>query len=66
MHQEDYKGHQITVDTIQRGKGWAASYQIDGGEIRAMGDRPLPSEEIVRVEAIGQAKWVIDQMAKGK
>jgi len=64
MHQEEYKGHQITVDTYEVGKGWKASYQIDGGEIRNMGDRPLPSEAIVQGEAISHAKWVIDQMAK--
>lgn len=64
MHQEKYKGHSITVDTPQRGKGWTATYQIDGGEIRYIGDRPLASEEIVRGEAISAAKWAIDQMKK--
>lgn len=63
MHQEEYKGHQITVDTLQRGRGWTATYQIDGGEIRSIDGRPLPSEAIVRGEAIGEAKWAIDNMA---
>ncbi len=62
MHEEEYKGHQITVDTIPRGKNWTATYQIDGGEIHNIGDRPLPSEEIVRGEAISAAKWAIDHM----
>lgn len=63
MYQEEYKGHQITVDTLRRGKGWVASYQIDGGEVQACDGRPLDSEEIVRGGAIGEAKWKIDQMA---
>lgn len=63
MYQEEYKGHSITVDTIKLGKGWTASYQIDSGEICRIGDRPLPSEEIVRSEAISKAKQTIDRMA---
>jgi hypothetical protein len=62
MHQEEYIGHQITVDTLQRGKGWTASYQIDSGPIRGIGDRPLRSENIVRQQAISEAKRAIDQM----
>ena len=64
MYQEEYKGHQITVDTLKRGKGWVATYQIDGGEIRRCDGRPLVSEEIVRSEATVEAKWVIDRMIK--
>jgi hypothetical protein len=62
MHQEEYKGHQITVDTLQRGKSWTATYQIDGGEIRQLGDRPLRHETIILSEAIDKAKRVIDHM----
>jgi len=64
MHQEEYKGHTITVDTIKRGKGWAATYQIDGGEIRDCDGRPLHDEKIVQHGAIMEAKWVIDRMTK--
>ena len=60
--QIEYKGHTITADALQRGKGWQGSYQIDGGEIRNCGDRPLRSEAIVIAEAIGAAKRVIDGM----
>jgi hypothetical protein len=62
MHQEEYKGHQITVDTLKRGRGWTATYQIDSGEIRYIGDRPLRSEAIVQGEAIDAAKRTIDRM----
>ena len=62
MYQEEYKGHQITVDTIERGKGWVASFQIDGGPIQQWGDRPLRSEEIIRQGAVSEAKSIIDQM----
>lgn len=62
MHQEDYKGHQITVDIRKVGKGFRGSYQIDGGEIREMEDRPLRSEALAQGEALSHAKWVIDRM----
>ena len=62
MHQEEYKGRTITVDTYRRGKGWAWTYQIDGGPIRESRDRPLPSEELMLREAIGNAKAEIDRM----
>lgn len=63
MHEEEYKGHQITVDTIKVGRGWTAEYQIDGGELRRIDGRPL-AERIVLHEAISEAKWRIDQMAE--
>ena len=62
MQQEEYKGRTITVDTHRIGKGWVWSYQIDGGPIRKSGDRPLDSEELVRKEAIGEAKAEVDRM----
>ena len=63
MHQEEYKGHTITVDTMRRSKGWSWNYQIDGDSIRSGGDRPLRNEELARKEAIGAAKRAIDGMA---
>jgi hypothetical protein len=62
MHQDEYKGHMITIDTIKRGRGYAWSYQIDGGPLRESRDRPLPSEEIMLKEAIDAAKAEIDRM----
>lgn len=62
MFQEEYKGRQITVDTFKRGNGFAWTYQIDGGPIRESKDRPLPSEELMLKEAIGNAKFEIDRM----
>ena len=62
MHQEEYKGRTITVDTLKRGKGWVWSYQIDGGTIHNCKDRPLRSEELMIKEAIGAAKAEIDRM----
>ena len=63
MRQEEiYNGHKIVVETTRRGNGWVATYQIDGGEIRRCGDRPLLNEGLVLFEAIGDAKVVIDQM----
>jgi hypothetical protein len=64
MHQEEYKGHSITVDTFKRGKGFGWSYQIDGGPIREGKDRPLYSERLMLQEAISEAKWEIDRMTK--
>lgn len=37
MHQEEYKGHTITIDIDKRGKGWVWSYQIDGSSLRKGG-----------------------------
>lgn len=62
MYQEEYKRRIITVDTFKRGRGWTWEYQIDGCPIRKGEDRPLPSEEIIRQEAIGAAKFEIDRM----
>ena len=63
MHQEEYKGRIITADTLNRGKGWTWSYQIDGGPLREGSDRPLPNQELILSEAIGEAKAEIDRMA---
>jgi hypothetical protein len=66
MHQEEYKGHQIAVDTRKVGKGYMWSYQIDGGDLREQyGDRPQ-SEDLALSEGISNAKFAVDQMMKGK
>lgn len=62
MHQEEYKGRNITVDVLKRGKNWTWSYQIDDGPLRESRDRPLPSQEVVLKEAISEAKAEIDGM----
>jgi hypothetical protein len=59
-HREEYKGHQITVDTHSVGRGFRWSYQIDGGEIRDCKDRPLRSEQVVLSEGIPAARAEID------
>jgi hypothetical protein len=65
-HHEEYKGHEFSVDTVQRGKGWSWTYQIDGGPLREGKDRPLPSEQLALQEAISNAKSAIDSMIKSK
>ncbi len=42
MKQIEYKGRWITIDLVQRGKGWNWTYQIDVGPIRSSEGRPLP------------------------
>jgi hypothetical protein len=64
-HREEYKGHQITVDTYRLGKGFRWSYQIDGGDIRDCRDRPLRSEQAVLSEGISEAKAEIDRQPPG-
>lgn len=65
-HEEEYKGHTISVYTTELGRGHIWNYQIDGGPIRRQqGDRPQ-SEEIALGEGVGEAKYVVDQMAKAK
>ena len=66
MHQEEYKGHTITVDVFKRGKGWTWSYQIDDGSWRECRDRPLPNQEIVLREAVREAKLEIDRLNDNK
>jgi hypothetical protein len=61
-HEEEYKGHQIVVDTIKRGKGYAWSYVIDGERLREGQDRPLNNEQLMLDEAIREAKHEIDRM----
>ncbi len=61
-HDEDYKGHQIVVDTIKRGKGYTWSYIIDGVRFRECRDRPLKSEQLMLRQALSQAKAEIDRM----
>ncbi len=63
MHEEEYKGRIITVNTFKIGKGCNWIYQIDGGPIRRGNDHPLRSEELMRNEAFGEAKAEIDRMA---
>lgn len=59
-YDEEYKGHSISVDTYEAGKGWRWDYQIDSGPIRECKDRPLRSENIMRQEALDAAKHEID------
>ena len=61
MHHEDYKGKTITVHTRKHGKRWTWTYQIDVGPIRNSHDRPIESEELMRLEAIEAAKAEIDR-----
>ncbi len=62
QHEENYKGHQIVVDTIKRGNGYTWGYLIDGVTLREGQDRPLKSEQLMLHEAISQAKAEIDRM----
>lgn len=62
MHQEKYKGRNITVDVLKRGNNWTWSYQIDSGPLRECRDRPLPRQEVVLKDAISEAKAEIDRM----
>jgi len=66
QHSEDYKGHNISVSTNQREKGYVWEYLIDGHIHRnQMGDRPM-SEKIALAEGIDAAKSAVDQMAQSK
>ena len=64
MKQIEYKDRWITIDLVQRGKGWSWTYQIDAGPIRSSEDRPLPSEAIMEAEAERAAKAEIDRAEK--
>jgi hypothetical protein len=65
-HEEEYKGHTISVYTTELGRGHIWNYQIDGGAIRRQyGDRPQ-SEETALHEGIGEAKYAVDQITKAK
>lgn len=66
MKQIEYKGCWITIDLVQRGKGWSWTYPIDVGPIRSSEDRPLPSEAAMEAEAESAAKAEIDRAEKLK
>lgn len=59
-----FRGHRITVNTIKRGGGWVATYQIDGGEVHRCDGHIAPSEEAAIEQAISEAKWEIHKMAE--
>ena len=64
-HEERYKGRTIVAETSPLGKGYRWSYQIDGGDMRESGDRPLRNESVVLGEAVAEAKAEIDRMKSG-
>ena len=64
MKQVEYKGRWVTIDVVQRGKGWSWTYQIDTGPVRACEDRPLNSEALMEAEAEREAFREIDRAEK--
>jgi hypothetical protein len=61
-HYEEYRGHQIAVDTRKVGNGYLWSYQIGGGDSRDSRDRPLRNERLALAEGIREAKAEIDRL----
>lgn len=60
MRQHEYQGHQINTYAKQVGKKWAGSYQVDGGEIKNVGDRAvMPDEDAAHAEALSAAKQAL-------
>jgi hypothetical protein len=60
----EYKGHLITLDVADRGKGWTWTYQIGSGPVIANIGRPHPSETLARLEAVAVAEREVDDDAR--
>jgi hypothetical protein len=56
----EHKGHTITLDVADRGKGWTWTYQIDSGPVIANTGQPHPSGALARLEAVAVAQREID------
>jgi hypothetical protein len=59
----EHKGHRITFDVADRGKGWTWTFQIDSGPVIANTGAPHPNEVLARLEAIAVAEREIENAA---
>jgi hypothetical protein len=60
----EHKGHTITLDVADRGKGWTWTYQVDSGPVIANTGPAHPSQSLARLEAIAVAQREIESAAK--
>ena len=60
MESIEHKGHRITLDVADRGKGWTWTLQIDSGPVIANTGAPHPYEVLARLEAIAVAEREIE------
>jgi len=63
METIEHKGHRITFDVANRGKGWTWTFQIDSGPVIANAGMPHPNEVLARSEAIAVAEREIESSA---
>ena len=59
-----YKGRVIALNITKRGRQFTWAYKIDDGPVVTCNDRPLPSEELAKEEALEDAKWTVERMKK--
>jgi len=59
----EHKGHRITFEVADRGKGWTWTFQIDSGPVIANAGAPHPNEVLARLEAIAVAEREIENAA---
>jgi hypothetical protein len=63
MESFEHKGHWITFDVADRGKGWTWTFRIDSGPVIANAGEPHPTEALARMEAIAVAEREIEAAA---
>ena len=60
METIEHKGHLITLEVANRGKGWTWTYQIGSGSVIANHGATHLSEALARLEAVAVAEREID------
>jgi hypothetical protein len=61
MEISEHKGHLITLDVSNRGKGWTWTYQVGSGPVIANVGAPHLSEALARLEAVAVVEREIDR-----
>jgi len=59
----EHRGHRITFEVADRGKGWTWTFQIDSGPVIANAGAPHVTEVLARLEAIAVAEREIESAA---
>jgi len=60
----EHRGHTITLDVADRGKGWTWTYQVDSGPVIANAGGTHVSANLARLEAIAVAEREIDSVGR--
>jgi hypothetical protein len=66
-YSEEYLGRRIVVLVTEVKPGlFTWTYTIDGHHEATGGGDQMPTAEMARDDALGRAKWIVDQWSKAK